>query len=148
MADHRKKFSGEQWMETFDDLLAASSRQEQPQRLLLVFAVAELPEGASTAQRLAFEHGEGGHLRPTVCVDRLPAEIGSFAALQTEAAGIAGAWDMLFVAAMAGRGGHAPNADEAVQPLRMMVEQVRTGRLARFLAVRPDGRLTALEAAG
>jgi hypothetical protein len=139
-------FLEKQLMETFDDLLAASKQQDQPQRLLLVFAVAELPDNASAAQRAAFERGEGGHLNPTVCVDRLPAEISSFATLRAEAAGIAGHWDMLFVTAMAGRGGHAPNADEAVQPLRMMVEQVRTGRLARFLAVRPDGQLTALEA--
>jgi hypothetical protein len=134
-------------MDTFDELLTTAGHQDQPQRLLLVFAVAELPEGADASQREAFERGEGGHLRPTVCVDRLPSEIGSFTALKAEAAGIAGHWDMCFVAAMSGRGGHAPNPDEAVQPLRMMVEQVRTGRIARFAAVRADGSLVALQTA-
>ena len=45
---------------------------------------------------------------------------------------------------MDGRGGHPPNSDEAVQPLQMMVEQVKGGRIARFLAVDRDGRLVEL----
>jgi hypothetical protein len=48
---------------------------------------------------------------------------------------------------MQGRGGHPPNADEAVQPLRMMTEQIRAGRIGQFLAVGRDGRLVSLERA-
>jgi hypothetical protein len=131
-------------MDHFDEMLAAASRQDQPQRLLLVFARAECPPDATAAEREAFARGEGGALAPAVCVDKLPAEIASFAALLDESKAAVPDWRILFVAAMDGRGGHAPNSDEAVQPLRMMVEQIKGGRIARFLAVDCDGQLVSL----
>lgn len=132
-------------LESFDDLLAEARRQLEPQRLLLVFSHAELPPDATAAERDAFERGEGGALAPSVCVDKLPDEIGSFAALDDEARSIGVNWDVLFVAAMGGRGGHAPNSDEAVQPLRMMVEQIKGGRTSRFLCVDKQGQLVQLQ---
>jgi hypothetical protein len=131
-------------MDLFDDLLAAASRQDQPQRLLLVFARAECPPDANAGERAAFARGEGGALAPAVCVDKLPAEIASFAALLEESAAAVPDWQILFIAAMDGRGGHSPNSDEAVQPLQMMVEQIKGGRIARFLAVDRTGQLVAL----
>lgn len=131
-------------METFDDVLAATRSQPEPQRLLLVFTRAECPPDATPAERAAFERGEGGALVPSVCVDKLPSEIDSFEALMAESKAAIDDWRILFVAAMDGRGGHAPNADEAAQPLRMMVEQIKGGRVARFLAVDRDGRLVNL----
>jgi hypothetical protein len=77
-------------------------------------------------------------------VDKLPEEIASFAALLEESKAAVPDWRILFVAAMDGRGGHAPNPDEAVQPLRMMVEQVKGGRIAQFLAVDREGQLVSL----
>ena len=106
-------------MEHFDDFLAAARGQTEPQRLLLVFARAECPPDATPAEREAFERGEGGALAPAVCVDKLPEEIASFSALLEESKAAVPDWRILFVAAMDGRGGHAPNPDEAVQPLRM-----------------------------
>lgn len=131
-------------MDHFDDLLAVARSQTQPQRLLLVFTRAECPPDADASQRAAFKRGDGGALAPMICVDKLPEEIASFEALRDEAAGAISDWRILFVAAMEGRGGHAPNADEAVQPLRMMVEQIKGGRIARFLAVDRDGLLVSL----
>ena len=131
-------------MEHFDDFLAAARGQTEPQRLLLVFARAECPPDATAEERAAFERGEGGALAPAVCVDKLPEEIVSFAALLEESKPAVPDWRILFVAAMDGRGGHAPNPDEAVQPLRMMVEQIKGGRIARFLAVDRDGQLVSL----
>lgn len=131
-------------MEHFDDILAAARGQTEPQRLLLVFARAECPPDATPAEREAFARGEGGALAPAVCVDKLPEEIASFAALLEESKAAVPDWRILFVAAMDGRGGHAPNPDEAVQPLRMMVEQIKGGRIAQFLAVDRDGSLVAL----
>lgn len=131
-------------METFDDLLAAATQQPEPQRLLLVFARAECPPDATAAERVTFERGDGGALAPVVCVDKLPGEIVSFAALNAESKAAIDDWRILFVAAMDGRGGHAPNSDEAVQPLRLMVEQIKGGRIGRFLAVDRDGRLVNL----
>lgn len=131
-------------MEHFDDFLAAARGQTEPQRLLLVFARAECPPDATPAEREAFERGEGGALAPAVCVDKLPEEIASFSALLEESKAAVPDWRILLVAAMDGRGGHAPNPDEAVQPLRMMVEQVKGGRIAQFLAVDRDGQLVSL----
>lgn len=132
-------------METFDELLQAARRQDQPQRLLLVFAVAELPADANEEERRMFEDGVGGALAPQVCVDKLPEEIESFDALVAESRAVIPDWRVLFVSAMDGRGGHAPNSDEAVQPMRMMVEQVKGGRIASFLAVDRSGRLVQLD---
>lgn len=131
-------------MDTFDDFLAAARSQPEPQRLLLVFARAECPPDATPAERAAFERGEGGALAPAVCVDKRPDEIASFEGLMAESKVAVDDWRILFVAAMEGRGGHAPNADEAVQPLQMMVEQIKGGRIARFLAVDRDGHLVNL----
>lgn len=132
-------------MQTFDDLLLAARQQSEPQRLLLVFASAELPSDATDEERRLFEAGEGGALAPTVCVDKLPDEIASFAALKEESRAALPGWDILFVSAMDGRGGFPPNSDEAAQPLRMMVEQIKGGRIARFIAVDGDGRLVELD---
>ena len=129
----------------FSDLLQAASEQPEPQRLLLVFAAAELPRDASAEETAAFERGEGGALAPVVCVDKLPAEIESFAALLDESTRTGIGWDILFIASLPGRGGLAPNADEAVQPLQMMVEAIKGGRVAEFLAVTRAGDLVQLQ---
>lgn len=131
-------------LENFTDLLAAARQQSEPQRLLLVFTSAELPPDATVAEKAAFEMGAGGALTPKVCVDKRPEEIGSFAALVEEARETGINWDILFVAAMTGRGGFPPNSDEAEQPLRMMVEAIKGGRISDFLAVNPAGELVQL----
>lgn len=113
---------------SFVDLLQAATQQPQPQRLLFVFTRAELPDGATPAQRARFEAGEGGELAPLMCVDKTPAELPSFAALQAEAREAGPAWDIVFVAAMADRPGAA---DEALQ---RMVDAVKRGRIEGFLA--------------
>lgn len=132
-------------MQSFDDLLLAARQQAEPQRLLLVFAAAELPHDATDKERRMFDAGHGGALAPLVCVDKRPEEIESFASLKEESAAALPRWDILFVSAMDGRGGFAPNSDEAAQPLRMMVEQIKGGSIARFIAVDGDGRLVTLD---
>jgi len=129
----------------FSDLLQAAREQPEPQRLLLVFAAAELPRDATPGETAAFERGEGGALAPVVCVDKLPAEIDGFAALLDESTRTGIDWDILFVASLPGRGGFAPGSDEAVQPLRMMVEAIRGGRVGEFLAVTRAGALVRLD---
>ncbi len=129
----------------FSSLLQAARSQPEPQRLLLVFASAELPRDATTEETTRFERGEGGALAPTVCVDKAPEEIHDFATLIEESRLTGIDWDILFVAAMSGRGGHPPNSDEAVQPLQMMVEAIKGGRIGEFLAVDRNGDLVQLE---
>lgn len=131
-------------LDTFDDLLHVARTQPEPQRLLLVFAMAELPPDAGEAEQLAFACGEGGALAPVVCVDKRPEEISNFAALAEESRATGVDWQLVFIAAMPGRGGHPPNGDEAVQPMRMMVEQIRGGQIARFLAADRSGNLVQL----
>ena len=44
----------------FRQLLAAAAAQSEPQRLLFVFAVTELPDNATPEQRERFQSGRGG----------------------------------------------------------------------------------------
>ena len=69
---------------SFDDLLTAARLQPLPQRLLFVFAAAELPDDSTPEQRADFEAGHGGALVPMVCVDRSPHEIDSFDTLKAQ----------------------------------------------------------------
>ncbi|HOC10496.1 MULTISPECIES: ribonucleotide reductase subunit alpha [Thermomonas] len=124
---------------SFQDLLDAAHRQPEPQRLLFVFAKVELPENASAQQRERFENREGGTLTPSLCVDKAPADIESFAALVAESATTGQAWDMVFVGSLAGRAGIAPSADEAAQPLRFMVNAINNGQVAQFATFDRNG---------
>jgi hypothetical protein len=87
---------------TFDELLDAARQQPEPQRLLLLFAAAELPDGSTAAERARFEAGQGGALVPQVCVDKAPEELQDFAALVEEAKLFTQGWSIVFVAALSG----------------------------------------------
>ncbi len=125
----------------FQDLLDASRQQPQPQRLLFTFVRIELPEAATEAQRARAQAGEGGNLAPSMCVDKAPEEVASFAALveESETAGLP--WDIVFVASLSGRAGVAPSTDEAAQPLRFMVNAINEGRVAEFAAFDREGNV-------
>lgn len=131
----------------FSGLLEAAHTQHEPQRLLFVFAAAELPADATAAEKQRFERGEGGALAPVLCVDKAPEEIRDFAALAEESRLTGIEWDILFVAAMSGRGGHPPSSDEASQPLQLMVEAIKSGRIGEFIAVDRNGEFVQLERA-
>lgn len=118
---------------SFDDLLKAALAQPEPQRLLLVFAVAELPEDSSPEERARFEAGEGGALVPRMCVDKLPGEVGSFAALVEEARQTGCDWAMVFAASLPGRGGRAPTSEEAGPVLERMVASIKSGSFGAYL---------------
>lgn len=118
----------------FADLLAAARRQPGPQRLLFVFAGAELPANATAEQRAQFEAGEGGELAPLMCVDKSVDELADFDALAAEAARAGPPWAIVFCAALAGRNGRMPSSDEAAAPLQTMVDSVKSGHLDGMLA--------------
>jgi hypothetical protein len=113
----------------FNDLLAAARVQPDAQRLLLVFAAASLPAGATAEQRARFEAGESGELAPLMCVDKDPAELPDFAALQAEATAMGPDWALVFAAALSGTGRQAPASAQVEAALTRMVEAVKSGHL-------------------
>lgn len=124
---------------SFDDLLAAARQQPEPQRLLFVFASAELPEDSTPEQAAKFEAGQGGALVPLMCVDKTPEEIVSFTALAEEARQFGQPWALVFVAGMSGSGGRAPSSQDADRLLQRMVEDVKRGALGNYLPFDPQG---------
>ncbi|MDD4943804.1 MAG: ribonucleotide reductase subunit alpha [Rhodoferax sp.] len=124
----------------FDDLLLAASQQPQGQRLLLVFASAELPEEATPAQRADFAQGHGGALVPAMCVDQTPDEIGNFERLVQEANQFGTAWQVVFVSTLSGQGSEPPSSKTAEPVLQRMVEAIKLGTLANMIAFDTSGQ--------
>ncbi|SFR44799.1 hypothetical protein SAMN04488073_1396 [Marinobacter gudaonensis] len=129
---------------SYKDLIQASRSQQEAQRLLYVFCRAELPDEASAEEKAAFERGEGGALTPVICVDKTPEEAPDFGALVEESRATGQSWDVVFIAAMSGRGGMAPSTDEAQQPLTMMVESIRLGHIGNYLPLDTQGNAVSL----
>jgi hypothetical protein len=123
----------------FEQLLQAAAAQTEPQRLLFVFAAAELPDDATPAQRERFAAGQGGALVPLACVDKEPTELASFEALVAESRGASPPWQVVFIAGLPGQGGRAPSAQRVDSALEAMVENVRQGRFRGYLALDPRG---------
>lgn len=133
-------------IQSFDDLLHAARQQPDPQRLLLVFAGASLPDNASAQQRADFEAGLGGELAPLMCVDKDPQALASFEALKAEAQTLGPAWTLVFAAALAGRAPLPPSDSQVDMALQQMVEAVRGGEVSRFLPFDRDGHAVRLGA--
>ena len=121
----------------FDDLLLAARQQAEPQRLLLVFATASLPDDATAEQRASFEAGESGELAPQMCVDKDPHALSSFATLLAESAEASDQptpWALVFAAALPGSDGKPPSASRIENALQQMTEQVRSGDIERLIS--------------
>jgi hypothetical protein len=126
----------------FDDLLAAARAQPEPQRLLLVFSAADCESDASADQRSAHAAGEGGVLRPLMCVDKDPAELADFAALCREANEAGPPWTLMFAAALAGRA----DAAEVQRTLDLLVKRVETGEFGGLIPFNTAGEAVRLNA--
>jgi len=127
-------------LESFDDLLRAARQQPQPQRLLFVFAGAELPDDASPEQRAAFAAGQGGALAPWMCADKTTEELPGFDALVKESEQFGQPWAIVFVAGMSGQAGVAPTSAQAEAPLQKMVEAIKAGTLTSFVPFDRQGK--------
>ena len=125
-------------LSNFADFLAAAHAQPDAQRLLFVFAVAELPHDHTPGQAIRFREGRGGALAPVMCVDKAPAELSDFAGLSDEARLTGQPWDLVFVAALAVKGGRVPATADVDRGLRTMIASVQRGAIGGFLAF--DGR--------
>lgn len=130
---------------SFEDLLQAAKQQSQPQRLLFVFAGADLPQDSTPAQRDSFLAGQGGALVPLMYVDKLPQDLASFAALDQESRAFGKEWSIVFVAALSGSGGKAPTSEAAEKPMQQMVESIKMGSLASFIPFNRQGETVHLE---
>lgn len=129
---------------SFDDLLTAARQQDEPQRLLFVFAGAELPADSTAAQRERFQAGQGGALVPLMCVDKTPEEVNSFADLVRESSQFGQEWCIVFVAALSGSAGVAPSSESAEKPLQRMVESIKAGTLGTFIPFDRQGQTVML----
>lgn len=127
------------YIQTFDDLLTSARQQPDAQRLLFVFAISELPEGATAEQRRRFKDGLGGALTPLMEVDKLPDELKDFDHLVTESLHFAQGtraedWSMVFCAALGGHGRTPPSREDADAPLRRMTDSIRMGEISTYIA--------------
>jgi hypothetical protein len=130
---------------SFDDLLQAARQQPEPQRLLFVFACADLPDDSTPAQRERFLAGQGGALVPMMAVDKLPEELQTFADLVHESEQFDKAWRIVFAASMSGSGGLAPTSEAAEKPLQRMVESIKAGTLGTFIPFDREGHPVMLD---
>lgn len=125
----------------FEQLLQAAHAQPEPQALLFVFAAAELPAQATPAQRRQFESAQGGALAPTACVDKTLQELGTFQELVAESLQASPPWQAVFVAALGGRDGRPPAAQQVDAALGGMVENIKRGSFGGYLALNPLGEI-------
>jgi len=130
---------------SFEDLLREAREQPEPQRLLFVFAGADLPAESTPEQRARFQAGQGGALVPLMCVDKVPDEIATFESLVEEARQFGQDWAIVFVASLPGRNGRAPSSKDAGQPLERMAESIKTGSFGAFLPFDPHGGIVSFE---
>ena len=129
----------------FDDLLQVARQQAQPQRLLMVFTSAELPDDCTPEQRRAFDAGGGGALVPAMCADKSPDDIQSFAALKLESGQFQSQWHVVFVAALSGKDDATPSSSDIEQTLDRMVESIKLGVLDNMIAFDTSGSAISLE---
>ena len=124
----------------FKDLLKKTADQEQPQRLLFLFANADAqnPKKSKKHQR--------GTITPVMCVDKLPAELSTFAALVKEADSIEKKWNFIFIASLSGENGEAPSTDDAEPYLNKMTHDIESGiEIGRYVIFDRDENAIELE---
>lgn len=129
---------------SFADLLHAARTQDQPQRLLFIFAASELPDDASKTQQERYLAGRGGALTPVVYVDKSPDDISSFADLVEESRETGANWDIVFVTSLSGQGGRQPDSAQTEQTFTRLVEMIRLGQIDSFLTFDHEGDIVRL----
>jgi len=130
---------------SYEDLLNSANAQTEPQRLLFVFASAELPGDCTEEQRKEFKECKGWLLTPIMCVDRLASDREDFDSLVEESRQTEMGWDIVFVAALGGKSGAAPTSDDAEYPLKVMVKSIHDGNVGGYLAFKKNGELLQLQ---
>ncbi len=119
-------------MTVFSELLQMTSAQDEPQRLLLLFANAEAKNPKKSKKH------QQGTITPVMCVDKAPEEVSDFASLIKEADGINKEWNFLFIASLSGENGNAPTSEEADPYLNKMTNDVEMGNISQYLVIDRD----------
>ena len=130
---------------TMDDLLTAARAQTRAQRLLFVFAKAELPPESSPSQQAQFLAGQGGALVPVVCVDKTPDELTGMAQLLQESQALGVAWTVVFVTTMSGQPEQAPSSADAEPVLERLITQIKVGQLEGLVPFDREGNTVNLQ---
>ena len=130
---------------SFDDLIQAAGQQSQPQRLLFVFAGADLPKDCTPEQKESYIQGHGGELVPLMYVDKLPRELPSFAVLEQESRAFGKDWSIVFAAALSGSGGKSPSSEAAEKPMQDMVEKIKLGKFGTYIPFNRQGEPVSFE---
>ena len=121
-------------------MLAAARQQEEPQRLLFVFLEASLPKDFDADEADRFNAGQGGALKPVMCVDKTLDELGTFAELVAESEQMQQNWHIVIIASLDGKNGIPPSTEQAEQPLKSMMQTVMSGGdLSRYVAFDKNG---------
>lgn len=136
------------YISSYEDLLNAANNQDEPQRLLFVFAGAEKP-GEITPNRRVKESAtddtrKGGALTPLMRLDKLASELGEFADLVEAYVPTELSWDIVFVAGMSEKPDIEVSRKEAEQVLEGMNQLVEEGNIGRFLAFNRKGEIVQL----
>ncbi|MEW6981398.1 ribonucleotide reductase subunit alpha [Colwelliaceae bacterium 6471] len=119
----------------FNELLSMANAQDEPQRLLFLFAK---PEGNNPKKSKKMQRG---HIQPVMCVDKLPAELQSFNQLIAEADTLDKNWQFIFIAGLSGEKGIAPSADAAEPYLNKMTNDVVSGQnIASYVVMDRAGK--------
>ena len=122
---------------TFTELLTAAIEQDEPQRLLFLFAKTETEDS---------ENVQSGTLSPMMCVDKLPEDIESFEVLTAEADGISTDWDFLITVGLAGKNGMPPTEEEAEPFLNKMANDLSLGQsMSEYLVFDRDENQVLIE---
>ncbi len=119
-------------MTVFSELLEMTSAQDEPQRLLLLFANAEAKNPKKSKKH------QQGTITPVMCVDKAPEEVSDFTSLVKEADGINKEWNFLFIASLSGENGNAPTTEEADPYLNKMTNDVEMGNISQYLVIDRD----------
>src|SRR5688572_7195853 len=135
-----RRSSGSMEISSFADLLRAARSQPEPQRLLFVFANAELPADSTPAERVRYEAGEGGALTPVMSADKVPGELDTFSALVEESRQFGRDWAIVFVASLPGRAGRPPTSEEAGSSLQRMIASIQAGSIGAYIAFDRQGQ--------
>lgn len=132
-------------LQHFEDLLSAARDEPRPQRLLLVFTAKELPDDATAGQRASFEGGAAGVLAPVFYVDKPVSGLQTFDALCAEAGLMEKVWDIVFIGAIDDHYDDSSRTHAAPTELERMLDDVKSGRIAPYLAADRAGYFVRLQ---